>query len=379
LVVGIIILLISICVIPSTGTIIKKQNINQISNNGNTLYVGGNGPGNYTRIQDAINDSNNDDTVFVYNDSSPYIEDLMVNKSISLVGEDRDSTIIDGWREAVYITADYVNVTGFNIRCGDTGIFIHGGRYSNISDNLIDTYYYGIEIWNSDSSFCVISQNIIIMAGWWGIYLASGSKNVISDNTIICTFYSQQFGSNGIFVDKSSSSNKFINNKVSGCDFSIYSKNNIVMNNTIDNSGRGILLTGLRGVTIQCRNNIISGNIISNSDRDKGWGTGIHIRNFARNNIISGNILMNNEIGVFISVSNSNKILNNNFINNTVNAELCLFCFYNKWRSNYWDDWIGLEYRIFRFIPYPILGTLGINKIQWVNFDWRPAKEPYDI
>jgi len=32
-----------------------------------TLYVGGSGPGNYTKIQDAIDDASYGDTVFVYN------------------------------------------------------------------------------------------------------------------------------------------------------------------------------------------------------------------------------------------------------------------------------------------------------------------------
>ena len=34
---------------------------------GNTLYVGGSGEGNYTKIQDAINNASDGDTVFVYN------------------------------------------------------------------------------------------------------------------------------------------------------------------------------------------------------------------------------------------------------------------------------------------------------------------------
>ena len=41
---------------------------------GNTLYVGGLGPGNYTTIQAAIDDASDGDTVFVYDDSSPYYE-----------------------------------------------------------------------------------------------------------------------------------------------------------------------------------------------------------------------------------------------------------------------------------------------------------------
>ena len=47
-----------------------------------TLYVGGSGLGNYTSIQDAINDSVDGDTVFVYDEGSPYYENLVVNRSI---------------------------------------------------------------------------------------------------------------------------------------------------------------------------------------------------------------------------------------------------------------------------------------------------------
>ena len=38
---------------------------------GNTLYVGGLGPNNYTIIQEAIDNASDGDTIFVYDDSSP--------------------------------------------------------------------------------------------------------------------------------------------------------------------------------------------------------------------------------------------------------------------------------------------------------------------
>lgn len=67
----------------------------QLSNfSGTILYVGGGGPGNYTRIQDAIDNASDGDTVFVYNDSSPYIENVVVDKSLDIVGEEANSTIV---------------------------------------------------------------------------------------------------------------------------------------------------------------------------------------------------------------------------------------------------------------------------------------------
>ena len=87
---------------------------------GSTLYVGGGGPGNYTSIQDAINDSVEGDTVFVYDDSSPYYENLIVKNGIFLIGENRDTTIIDGSGDSnvIYIDANNVYVSGFTIQNG---------------------------------------------------------------------------------------------------------------------------------------------------------------------------------------------------------------------------------------------------------------------
>ena len=50
----------------------------QTQSRGDTLYVGGSGPGNYTRIQDAIDNATDDDTVFVY--SGCYTENININK-----------------------------------------------------------------------------------------------------------------------------------------------------------------------------------------------------------------------------------------------------------------------------------------------------------
>ena len=43
--------------------------------------------------------------------------------------------------------------------------------------------------------------------------------------------------------------------------------------------------------------------------------------------------------------------------------------------QNYWNE--------SRILPKPIFGDILIIKLlfifQWIQFDWRPAKEPYDI
>ena len=69
--IGIIFLFILSALAPLTlGYNVKISDIKEqtplIVSRGNTLYVGGSGPGNYTKIQDAIDNTSDGDTVFVY-------------------------------------------------------------------------------------------------------------------------------------------------------------------------------------------------------------------------------------------------------------------------------------------------------------------------
>ena len=45
---------------------IDVKTMSSVGFDGNTLYVGGSGPNNYTSIQSAIDDAVDGDTVFVY-------------------------------------------------------------------------------------------------------------------------------------------------------------------------------------------------------------------------------------------------------------------------------------------------------------------------
>jgi hypothetical protein len=58
---------------------------------GAVVYVGGGGPGNHSTIQEGINAANTGDTVFVYSGQYGY---TIVNKTINLVGENKETTKI---------------------------------------------------------------------------------------------------------------------------------------------------------------------------------------------------------------------------------------------------------------------------------------------
>jgi hypothetical protein len=63
LTVGFILLLIGASIIPITAQDTEKP---LQTSRGNWLYVGGSGPGNYMKIQDAVDNASNGDTVFVF-------------------------------------------------------------------------------------------------------------------------------------------------------------------------------------------------------------------------------------------------------------------------------------------------------------------------
>ncbi|EMR74503.1 parallel beta-helix repeat (two copies), partial [Thermoplasmatales archaeon SCGC AB-540-F20] len=161
---GIMLLFLGMTISSSTGLYLEKQSIKPLSS-GNTLYVGGSGSGNYTKIQDAIDNSSNGDTVFVFDDSSPYFENIIIDKSINLIGEKRHTTIIDGNELGIVvkITSNYVNISKFTIRnCsfGSSAGVRGSTNYSTISNNnIISNNRSGLVLLYSH--FNTITGNII--------------------------------------------------------------------------------------------------------------------------------------------------------------------------------------------------------------------------
>jgi parallel beta-helix repeat protein len=142
----------------AAGITINLNDSVQHIGRGNTLYVGGSESGNYSSIQDAIDNSSNGDNVFVYNGT--YIENVIVNKTINLTGEDRESTIIDGGGsgDVVYVSKDWVNITRFCIQnsgsdyTGDAGLDIHSNFNTIFFNKIISNNGEGINIESSNNN-----------------------------------------------------------------------------------------------------------------------------------------------------------------------------------------------------------------------------------
>ncbi|HEC76387.1 MAG TPA: PKD domain-containing protein [Thermoplasmatales archaeon] len=270
---------------------------------GNILYVGGIGANNYTNIQDAIDDATDGDTIFVY--SGIYYENVVINKRITLIGENKETTIIDGSNtgNVIKITTDGVNVEVFGIHNGgdwpDAGIKINNANNVTISNcNIYSNNYYGI--WLSYSSTNSISNCNIYSNNYYGIELYYSSTNSISN----CNIYSNNY--DGIGLDYSSTntiSNCNISNNHDGIWLSS-SSNNTISNCNISNNDLGI------GLDYSSNNNIVSNCNISNN-----WG-GIELLYSSNNNIVSNCNISNNDLGIVLWYSSTNSISNCNISNN---------------------------------------------------------------
>ena len=189
LAVGIILLFIGTGIIPSTAQDIEKSS--PPSSRGVWLYVGGSGPGNYTKIQDAVDNASSGDTVFVYDDSSPYYETVYISKSINLIGENTNTTTIidtDWFDPVLTIVKSNVLVTGFTIK-GETGygsfkpgIYIKSNNNSIYGNNISSGRGITLD-WCSNNS---IFKNIISGYSYDGIG-GDGWYLKVENNTIFST------------------------------------------------------------------------------------------------------------------------------------------------------------------------------------------------
>ncbi len=282
---------------------------------GKILYVSGSGEGNYTKIQDAIDNASDGDTVFVYNGT--YYENLIVNKTLRIEGEDRNSTIIDGrgLKVTVKIAADCVNVNGFTITNNsdnlyDAGLYISGKYCTVTSNNISDNNHNQIRF-SKNSGHNIITNNIIGSNGSTnGICFFYSSNNVIKGNTIANNWHglSMAHYSNNNIIE----GNIFLTKKSSahgsgkGIDMYNHCENNEIIGNTILNGFEAIELC------ISCNNNDIQRNIISNHS-----GHAIDIFSSGDNTIVA-NFIKNNHIGIYLSqeqtrgtIIKDNVILNN--------------------------------------------------------------------
>ncbi|MFH1101951.1 MAG: C25 family cysteine peptidase [Methanobacteriota archaeon] len=173
----------------------------------------------FTRIGDALSDGETMDGHMIFVGPGLYNEKLIISKSIRLIGEDKDTTIIDGNNGdesdfTIKILANNVLVKGFTIKY----TYPHGqfislaliriqGQQCKITENWLkgkrngEKTYFGIVL--SQSSDSTITKNTILQTEK-GVII-TGSRNILTGNDVEQNRY-------GIVLMSGSTSNRFYHN-----------------------------------------------------------------------------------------------------------------------------------------------------------------------
>ncbi|HJH31161.1 MAG TPA: hypothetical protein C5S50_03000 [Methanosarcinaceae archaeon] len=338
-----------------------------ISKSNAETHTSGGGQG-CASIQAAINAAKNGDTVAVA--AGTYIENVVVNKSINLIGAGSGVTIVRGsnpYDHVFNVSVNNVTISGFTVKRAKSkydyrfaGIYLNGVKYATISNNTAMYNEYGMYIQASSNNTLT---NNTASNNKQGIYLSSSNNNMLSGNNASSNIW------DGILLRYSS------NNTLSG-------------NNALDNSngirivqssnynmlnGNNATLNSYGIVVDSCNNNVLCGNIASNNS-----GRGVHMYNSSNNtlsdndascngdcgmdldsstnNTLIGNNASDNNYGIWITASSNNNIYNNYFNNtNNFNFYFGKPIYYNCWNATKTSNKkiIGDPYLSGNFWAYP--------------------------
>jgi len=145
-------------------------------------------PDNCLTIQEAVDVASWGDIIQVA--SGTYYEHVEINKPLTLVGENPNTTIIDGngAGSIFFVTSDQelrwvgVKIIGFTISNGEYGIELLAEK-NVIYNNIITSNRYGIVF--DESSYNTIIGNSIIYNREYGIHSWMSTNNVIYHNNFI--------------------------------------------------------------------------------------------------------------------------------------------------------------------------------------------------
>jgi nitrous oxidase accessory protein len=315
-----------------------------------------------TSIQQALNIAADGDTILV-EPGNYHEKNIVINKSIFLIGLNRPVLDGDSQYEIISIKANGVTVEGFKI--------IHSG-ISSIED------FAGIKIYNCRD---VVIRNNILEDTFFGIYTQQGINCTIEKNILTAYNKQEQQSGNGIHCWKGDSM-RIIANTISGHRDGIYFEfvtNSVIWrNNSFKNIRYGLhfmfsnndsYITNIfknngAGVAVMFSKNVK----MFHNYFEENWGDGSYglLLKEISDSYIENNQFVKNTTGIFMEGASriqmqknsfrSNgwgmkiqascmdiTVTKNNFIGNTfdvgTNGSLVL----NTFNNNYWDKYEGYD------------------------------------
>lgn len=325
-----------------------------------TIFVGKQHP--VQSISQAIARANPGDTVLVY--GGTYREDnIVISKSLSLIGV--DNPVIDGQkkREPVLIEANDVTIKGFTIQNSAhssvkdiAAIKIHDSRRIQILDNILDNNFFGIYLQGSKN--CRVENNRLQTYGETERLVGNGIHAWKSDSISILN--NEIVGHrDGIYLEFVTHThverNLSRNNLRYGLHF-MFSHDNQYHYNTFRTNGAGVAVMYTQRVRME--HNIF----------EENWGDaayGLLLKDITDSHI-EHNTFVRNTTGIFMEGSNRTQILQNKFENNGWAIKIFTSCMNNTisknnfvqntfdiatnggkmtstFNGNYWDKYEGYD------------------------------------
>ncbi len=285
-------------------TLGKPSKIIYVATTGSDTKGDGSKANPYQTINKGLEAAENGYTIQIA--AGTYNENIKVNKQVTIIGEDPETTIIqgDGTSSVIALTADGCRIEGLKVT-GSSAYFGSGGIEIRSSSNTIRN--------------CIITEN-----NSEGIYVAQNAlSNTITHNTISFSHNSSglRLYSNNNVV----SHNTFISNEEFGI-FAFSAANNTIIGNRLSDNNQGGIYINQGSSCIVSRNYITGGsfgislreasqNIIGSNEIKSCSHDGISLV-FSSNNRITGNLASGNWNGIYAHGSANNKIIGNFLSNN---------------------------------------------------------------
>ncbi len=329
---------------------------------GSVLYVGGSGPDNYTAIQDAIDNATDGDTIFVF--SGIYLENLTIDKQLTIVGEEKSTTIIKANTsyEVVSVLSDFVTIQGFTITRENGGNYYRGihaeDNFTTIRDNIFSEVGIGVSLEETNAN--IIENNKFIESGI-EIPTSDIFDNTVTGNTVndLPLLYLDSVTDATIDAPAGqiillrcqniTITNQDITDTVTAI-LALDSEDLVIIDNTIENNYRRAVHL-VRTEDVVFSDNTVKGN----------QDMGLYLTRTVNVAIIHNNIYMNYG-GMFFEFCELCEVTENNFANNGFYV-ISIFGSLNTWDANYWDRP--------RFFPKLIF------EFPRLNIDLHPADTPY--
>jgi len=238
-------------------------------------------PDDYSTIALAIQNAAEGDTIFIKKGKheGPISQTVVVNKTISLVGEDARDTIlnlhprwVEGWfftipsyyEAPLDIAANDIVISGLTITSDGGSISITGNRARIIG--------------------CIIKTGLRIDAGFYN-EITENTLSGVSCSGSYCLVASNDFETGGINVGGS---------------------HNLIQGNVVTNAGNRAT-----GINLEASNTIIFNNTVKRNY------CGISIYGEGSNNLIYSNSIIHNVYGFVAWGGNNNTFFANDLVNNT--------------------------------------------------------------